>query len=363
MDRALRHWEFNPVPGHTQPVLGIPVLVLSVRRQTVYLSTSTNRHYLPEAYHRLDIPMTFYANMKGFPPSTPDMTKALSPPVHDDSHELPRTNARPMLISPNLRAALEYDEQSRNANVAGSGRLSFEDNVTPTGLPPPPRPKSRTMSLRRIHSPSTSTSSVATDRRTSSPQPSSPPVGSPNPYINPPPQLPHLMVDSPTVMTFSLENRSASGNSPRSSLDSRIGDSPRYETRPSKSPQASSPESAGLPDAKPTFQRHLRYLSSISKVDKLLVMGKALASGKSETRSRDNGRRASNASSIVEVEPVEKLGRDMESVYGKAHRRKLVRSRCSSGDSGSGPSSPVIYSAEMLATRSGELDLSCGDLP
>lgn len=276
------------------------------------------------------------------------MTPTHSPrPYDDDAQELLRTNIRPMLISPNLRAALEYDELSRNNpnSMPGPSRRSLDASVPLVGLPPPPRPKSRTPSLRRIRSPPTQTDATDGQVPPSAPgspsplvSPASPPVAW-NPYINPPPRLPHLMVDSPAAMVFPVERRSSvNGYSPRSSLDSRVGDSPRSETRPS--PLNSSPEIAGPPDAKPVFQRHFRYLSSLSKVDKLLLIGKSLASGKSEGKSRVEGRRASDASSLGEGE---------QPGGSVAHRRKLVRSRCSSGESGSSLGSPLICASGKYA--------------
>ncbi|KAI0348135.1 hypothetical protein BDW22DRAFT_1424350 [Trametopsis cervina] len=316
-----------------------------------------------------------------FPPSSPPSA------AFNDPLDFSRKNyTRPLVISPNLSAALEYDEQTRNnAHIPGpSGRRMSEADIPLAGLPPPPRPKSRTNSVRRIKSPPTSPASAPiamADKQSPPPVPtsptpssimqpsSSPPVSFSNPFINPPPRLAHLVTESspPPPFTFPADRRSLADHSPRSSIESRICDSPRSDTRPSHSPvqatAASSPESAEA--TKPTFQRHLRYLSSLSKVDKLLVIGKTLAGGKSEAKQQKivgAGRRGSDASFLEEEVP-DKLGRDVAPVTAR-HRRKLVRGRSSSsGGSASTPSSPIVCSPDVFPQTTGSFSSSTSDVP
>jgi hypothetical protein len=203
-----------------------------------------------------------------------------------------------MKISPDLRAALEYDEQTRESSSTPVSRrpsLTVPSEVPVAGLPPPPRPKSRA-SLHKVKSPPTSPTPLQESHTPPPPTPPSAPPPGPsgaNPFINPTPRLSQLIVQASAAFSLSHGrsfsspvNALVSAGSPRASLP--VADSPESEkgeqTQQESPIQISSPESAegspGARDGRPGFQRHLRYLSSLQKVEKMLAKGKTRAVGK-----------------------------------------------------------------------------------
>ncbi len=272
--------------------------------------------------------------------------------------------ARPaMMISHNLIAALEYDEQARaTANVVtnspGPSRRTSISQDSPTGavgLPPPPRPKSRSGSVRRVKSPPMSPTSPfmgLLDTPMSSkiyPQTSTgvaANASSSNPYINPPPRLPHLEVADGVWRTHSRTPSLPS--SPPLSDDANRRDSPR-DDKHSSPVQVSSPESAvesvSSTEARHNFQRHNRYLSSLQKVEKILGKGKTLAVGK-QSDVRDRNRRASADVSVAKGEDQDKFDKDVQPMM-KQYRKLWERGKSNSVDvARSAPSSPIVESGE-----------------
>ncbi|OCH90044.1 hypothetical protein OBBRIDRAFT_804252 [Obba rivulosa] len=97
-----------------------------------------------------------------------------------------RRSSRDLVISPNLYAALEFDERVRAACTPAQ-RLPPSPALVPGGgLPPPPRRKSR------VRSPPDSPNPLAS---TSAASPPSIPLPEENPYINPAPRLSYLLQD------------------------------------------------------------------------------------------------------------------------------------------------------------------------
>ncbi|GJE86262.1 hypothetical protein PsYK624_023420 [Phanerochaete sordida] len=233
-------------------------------------------------------------------------TAARTPPAHADR---PRSKDS-MLISPNLRAALEYDELARAAegpSAPSSRRPSLTAGAPATapdaapapalGLPPPPRPKSRA-SLHKSRSPPMTPTSPLTTPDSS---PGSAHDAPTNPYINPTPSLAHLYaaVPPPLAPPHAREH-SRSLSLPanvivrRAPADAVVRVAPQSASRvPPGTPPGSAGHGVaspglegGVPAARPGFQRHLRYLSSLQKVEKMLVKGKTRAVG----RGVDGGR-------------------------------------------------------------------------
>lgn len=237
-----------------------------------------------------------------------------------------------MKISHNLRAALEYDEQTRgasdNTSAPSSRRPSLTADSSP-GLPPPPRPKSQA-SLHKSKSPPMSPTAPLTGlqdtaQAASSSGPESITPTTANPYINPPPRLSHLLVENSTALAH---NRSFSlpDSSPRSRENSpRTSESPRSDAPHASPVQVSSPESSGAsagPEVRSSFQRHLRYLSSLQRVEKILVKGKTRAVGKAaDGRARDarDGRRGSVGGS-PEACDRDTMGREGQAAAGRRRR-------------------------------------------
>ena len=313
------------------------------------------------------------------------------------------------MISPNLRAALEFDEQTRasRAPSESSHPPAFRSSRPPSpnradgpaagGLPPPPRPKSRASSLHKTKSPPMSpTTPLVGDTPLvpvlHSPQPPPPTPLSPgpssgyegmttafNPYINPPPLLSHFYAENNAVLahsrSFSLPTTMAANNNvsipppppspapappPQASSSPRTSESPRREKPPSSSPiQMSSPESAGGStgsEGRSSFQRHLRYLSSLQKVEKMLAKGKTRAVGKGgDGRQRVEGERRGSVGASAEQDPCDKMQRERLPGLG-VHRRRIrasaservgrVAGSFSLGAS-SAPSSPVACECHL----------------
>lgn len=227
------------------------------------------------------------------------------------------------MISPNLRAALEYEEQKRNSSDQLAGPCSRPPSITKVdgpgaGLPPPPRPKSRASSLHQSKSPPTSPTGPFTGLQDIlTPQPSPLPTSTSssghdgnaitsNPYINPSPLVPHFLAEGNTTLAHSRSFSLPIG-SPRS-LDGstsspRTSESPQNEkyTSPLATPSPDSAEGSKGSETRAGFQRHLRYLSSLQKVEKILVKGKTRAVGKHvDGRDRDDGGRRGSVSGSPE---------------------------------------------------------------
>ena len=128
----------------------------------------------------------------------------------------------------------------------------------------------------------------------------------------------------------------------------RTSESPQSE-KPSPNP-ASSPESmegsAPPSEGRPGFQRHLRYLSSLQKVEKMLVKGKTRVVGKqSDGRQRDSGgARRGSVGGSPEAEQSDKSLR--ERLPGLKERRRIRGGVRAGSDTialfaSSAPASPV----------------------
>ena len=317
------------------------------------------------------------------------------------------------MISPNLRAALEFDEQTRASAETlpglSSRRPSLASLTAPappdpnpapptSGLPPPPRPKSRASSLYKSKSPPMTptspftglqqqdTTAGAAASASSSPASASGPghenistmgtgMTASNPYINPTPRLSQLYgggssrdrhghsATSSHALThsrsFSLPDnvvvaspRSSDGGSPVARTSPRGESASKHSPIPIAASPDGAPAGSGTasntPEGTPLragFQRHLRYLSSLHRVEKMLVKSKTRAVGKGSDgtgriRNDDgSGRRGGSVSSSSEIngEQDRDMVRELGMVTGKAQGRRIRKE----GVASSAPCSPI----------------------
>lgn len=282
----------------------------------------------------------------------------------NDRNDIARPNSRNMMISHNLVAALEFDEQARasidNPPPAGPSNLPLfvrDPPVAGVGLPPPPRPKSSSGSVRKVRSPPTSPPmSPATPflaiadntvppkvypQSTTSSKASA--ASHSNPYINPPPRLPLLRTDEGLYRAHSRSPSLPERLASRSPESVRTSESPQSEEHASPL-QMSSPESATASSAstegRTGFQKHMRLFSALPGVDKILVKGKARMVGRSIDAKARNSRRASDAE-LHGCDPQGKT-RDAQPMM-RQFFKSLDRGKSGSVDDGSrsAPASPV----------------------
>ncbi|KAI0720167.1 hypothetical protein C8Q72DRAFT_788362, partial [Fomitopsis betulina] len=188
------------------------------------------------------------------------------------------SSSHSLVISSNLRAALEYEERIRTplpgsphhaGSIGAGGRQS---------LPPPPRPKAKTKVAQSSPTVSVSgpTSPVTTVRTADGSSADT------NPYINPVPQLSHFRREE--LPLISEDQQSDTQSVGQSSIDDSLRASP---TMPPPSPSPSTGAKAEVP-------RHIRGLSSLQKVEKMIGKSKKiLAEGNLKL---PGGRRAMDAS-------------------------------------------------------------------
>ncbi|KAH9837311.1 uncharacterized protein C8Q71DRAFT_834736, partial [Rhodofomes roseus] len=236
----------------------------------------------------------------------------------------PSSSAQSLVISSNLRAALEYEERIRNAASQGpSGYGSIPaSSEWGGGLPPPPRHKSRL----KAAAPSSQTSPTGSISLPPSPVgPSRAADGSSgpsaNPYINPVPRLSYLIRDEPPLVLNTSEPAADTRSIGQDSSDSQGTSSSRTVDEARMSPTSgSSGKGDGL--------RHLRGLSSLQKVEKMIGKSKKslgmIAEGNLKLTS---GRRGSDA--------------DMQGSGGRAAPGPERRKAASVLYAASAPNSPI----------------------
>ncbi|KAI0962312.1 hypothetical protein AcV7_001182 [Taiwanofungus camphoratus] len=267
---------------------------------------------------------------------------------HDSS---PASSSRSLVISYNLHAALEYDEKTRLGALGTT--------VGPAaggGLPPPPRPKSRTRSAKPSSpiSPATSTDhspASVPNSPTTSPyrlSPSTAGASASNPYINPVPRLSYLRHQD-SILTVGGDSQASpdavstdngAENNSRMNLSVvsvRLRDDPRISQAPPPSP--SSPQLEESPNDGPrSSPRHYRGLSSLQRVEKMLGKSKnalnVLSGSESSLRC---GRRVSDAD-LQTSRFAEKTGKD---ALIRQYRRMLDRGKPTSPPPSSAPGSPI----------------------
>lgn len=174
-------------------------------------------------------------------------TNALYDP-HERIHALATTDRPPsrnLIISPNLVAALEFDERIR--------RSSSPTPPSASGLPPPPRARKPTNPAVRIQQKLTSatlpTSSSQPLQHIPSNLPSNPSAW--NPYINPKPFFPDLMSDEPTPRVV-----------PASAPSSPVAPA-TYTFTPLRAPSFGAQQGSSFA----AHRAHRRYLSALPKVE------------------------------------------------------------------------------------------------
>lgn len=316
-----------------------------------------------------DIKATSMADTSGMQQPQPS-------PEHDphdhDGNDHARTGSKTMIISPNLEAALEFDEKTRGSLDAPTSpgivnawmRSSRDSLVAGTSLPPPPRPKSSQGSIGRARSPPLSPSVSLSGLRLDPAEPQSASAtkvsATLNPYINPPPRLPLLLTEDSMYRTHSrtpsLPERLVSIWPPEGARTSES--SPRSEHAPSPV-VISSPESGCTPTTSPEtrtgFQKHVRYWSALPKVGvEKLVKGKAR---RAEAKvGRDGARRASDAELLAVCD------REQQAVKASKESPPMMRqflktferraSTVSMEDvSRSAPSSPIVSGEDARMQR------------
>ncbi|EMD32518.1 hypothetical protein CERSUDRAFT_99246 [Gelatoporia subvermispora B] len=329
------------------------------------------------------------------PTSSPTHPPALASPAFASgdpplsSTRMQQRSSRSLVISPNLFAALEYDERTRAAQQPPSSPAL----VPGGGLPPPPRPKSRVRSPPRSPNPGPSTSKAPSAWPTASPAASSPPVSGPslseNPYINPAPRLSYLL-RSQTVGASSVQGQGSSdpddheserqgtadrdrgppaapasasethGSAPNSPSTSGTSTSARlaqhlpatapnspptttdghahghvYGHAPSQSLPAS-PSFAAL--SRPAFKSH-RYWASLHKVERMLGLGRRMSVAELPDSAPEP------CPSGTGSEGAKETGK--ERGKGKEKDRRMKES---ARVPASAPSSPVVHIANSVAS-------------
>ena len=305
------------------------------------------------------------------------------PPAHDshdhDRNDQGRAGSKGMIISPNLEAALEFDEKTRASfdNPTSPGMMNLwmtrrDSVVAGTSLPPPPRPKSSQGSIHRARSPplspSVSLSGLRLDPAEPQPVSATKVPATSNPFVNPPPRLPQLLTEDGIFRTHSrtpsLPEHLVSMRPPDSPRT--VQPSPRSEHIPSpiiiSVPDTSSPTAS--PESRTGFQKHVRYWSALPKVgvDKL-VKGKAR---RAEAKAgRETGRRASDAELLAVCERGEQSSKaTKESPPMMRQLLKTFERRASTVSiedvSKSAPNSPIVSMQETRVQNSGDGELkSC----
>lgn len=282
---------------------------------------------------------------------TSDGTRtAPSSPTSPQSHDAhdPKTNERrhsksTMMISPNLVAALEYDERTRAMTEAwfstgsSSGHIPIS-NASDTsllggvgsggggggssggGLSPPPRGRKTSTtgkSTGKGRSDPISPTSVGGGLSPPNSPPHIPPLHSPtspslskdipvkpsawNPYINPAPKLTITSPVTPAASyTVSAPNSPVVVSTPEHVQERRLGIGilrGHSKTFSGPSPQTVVGKMGDQDGTPRTVPRHRRYLSSLTKVDKILSRG--MISIGTVTGKRTDGRRRSGDVQLV----------------------------------------------------------------
>lgn len=185
----------------------------------------------------------------------------------------PASSSHSLLISSNLRAALEYEERIRTplpgspnhgGSISAGGGADWGGG--PQGLPPPPRPKSRPKAAHAQSSPAGSVSSPASPVSASRATDGS--SAGANPYINPVPQLSHLIREEPPLVMGDQQADTRSIG--QGSNDSHGTGSSRAS--PTVSSASPSPSTGGKAES----PRHVRGLSSLQKVEKMIGKSKKM---------------------------------------------------------------------------------------
>lgn len=90
------------------------------------------------------------------------------------------------------------------------------------------------------------------------------------------------------------------------------------------------------------------------------MIGKTLAVGKQgDAKTRESASRRASDASLADVEPSDKLGKDVQPMM-RQYRKVLAKGRSSSGERHiSAPTSPVICSPDVEATTDASAYLLC----
>ena len=212
----------------------------------------------------------------------------------------PASSSHSLLISSNLRAALEFEERirtplpgspNRAGSISAAGGTADWGGGPQQGLPPPPRPKSRPTKAAHAHasqsSPAGPVSSPASP--VSAPQATDGSSAGANPYINPVPQLSHLIREEPPLVMGDQQQADTQSIGHGSNDSHGTGSSRASPTVSSASP---SPSTGGKPES----PRHIRGLSSLQKMEKMIGKSKKmLVEGNLKL---PGGRRAVDASRV-----------------------------------------------------------------
>lgn len=268
------HFSFSsppPAPPSCSPTNDFHALPLTTSHRTMSRARTTATFEHPDPRTDRDLLSAALAPARGSPASS--------------SHSL--------VISSNLRAALEYEERIRTPlpgsphHGASIGAGGIVDGGGRQSLPPPPRPKGGPKP-KVVHghvarsSPTGSVSSPASRANDGS-------SAGANPYINPVPQLSHLMREEPAALIVG-DQQGDTQSIGQGSNDSHGTGSSRA------SPTVSFASPAPSTGVKPESPRHIRGLSSLQKVEKMIGKSKKmLVEGNLKLT---GGRRAADASRV-----------------------------------------------------------------
>ncbi|TCD70133.1 hypothetical protein EIP91_004862 [Steccherinum ochraceum] len=172
-----------------------------------------------------------------------------------DTHEqtqvltIARPRSRTLMISPDLSAALEFDERARRSS-SPTPPSSSPTPPSSSGLPPPPRTRTKNGATKTRIPASASASIPAFPLQQLPPNvPAKPSAW--NPYINPKPPTPHLMYEEP------IASRPVAASAPTSPIasDTRV-------FTPQRAPSFGAQREIAA-----SRRVHRRYLSALPKVD------------------------------------------------------------------------------------------------
>lgn len=263
------------------------------------------------------------------------------------------SSSRSLVIVSNVRAALEYEERTRQGTW-GSGYSSPPPTPGQGGLPPPPRPRSR---VRPPHAPPVGelrSVSVPTSPLTSTQQlGTSEPVAS-NPYINPVPRLSYLLRDESQLAVFNGPQASQDSFSTGhgSSNDSHTNASARPRDDARGTPAEQFPESPVSPRVEGV--RHQRGLSSLARVEKMLGRSKTALGIKFS----DVGLRSTRRSSDADLQHAGIAEKPTKDALMRQYRRVLEKGKLGAEPPSSAPSSPISSAGSVDGSRTSPLNSS-----